>query len=174
MGGRIEVKSRQGEGTEFTVYLNFERVPDAGTEALLPAPPGPEQSLSNRKVLLCEDHPLNTELAKRLLEKKGVQVICAENGQKAVELFSASPEGALDAILMDIRMPVMDGLEATAVIRKLPRPDAQTIPIIALTANAFGEDIAQTRAAGMNAHLAKPIHPDLLYRVLARMIDAGR
>lgn len=172
MHGRIEVKSRQGEGTEFAVYLDFERVSDTSSETPPPPAPGQEDVLSGKRVLLCEDHPLNTELAKRLLEKKEVRVTCAENGREGVELFSASPEGSFDAILMDIRMPVMDGLEATAAIRRLQRADAKSVPIIALTANAFDEDVMQAQRAGMNAYLAKPIHPDLLYQILAQMIPA--
>lgn len=119
-----------------------------------------------KRVLLAEDHPLNVEVAKRLLERKGFQIDCAENGIRAMELFTSSPDGYYDAILMDIRMPEMDGLQAAYNIRRWRKEDAKTVPIIAMTANAFDEDIQKSRAAGMNAHLAKPIDPQLLYRTL--------
>jgi len=98
----------------------------------------------------------------------------AENGQVAVEMFADRPAGYYDAILMDVRMPVMDGLSATETIRAMDREDARTIPIIAMTANVFDEDVERSRAAGMNAHLAKPIEPDLMYDTLARLIAASR
>jgi CheY-like chemotaxis protein len=119
---------------------------------------------------LCEDHPLNIQVATRLLEKKGVLVTCARDGQEGVRQFSAAPPHWFNVILMDIRMPVMDGIEATRFIRSMDRPDANTIPIIAMTANAFRQDRDQTRAAGMNTHLAKPIKPALLYQTLAEFL----
>ena len=94
----------------------------------------------------------------------------AENGKKAVELFTAHPEGYYDAILMDLRMPEMDGLEATRAIRATDRPDAKTIPIIALTANAFDEDVQRSLQAGLNAHLSKPVQPEILYETLESLI----
>ena len=101
-----------------------------------------------------------------MLEDAGVTVVNAENGQQALDLFSASPAGTFDGILMDVMMPVMDGLEATAAIRALDRPDAKTVPIIAMTANAFAEDVEKSKAAGMNAHLAKPVDLQKLLQVL--------
>ena len=123
---------------------------------------------------MVEDHPLNTEIAKRLLERKGMTVSCAVNGEEGVKCFEASKERAFDAVLMDIRMPVMDGLEAARAIRKLAREDAQTVPIIAMTANAYQEDIMMSKLAGMDAHLAKPIEPEVLYEALAKKIYEGR
>ena len=123
-------------------------------------------SFAGKRVLLAEDHPLNVEVATRLLERKGLQVDHAENGLRAMELFTASPPGYYDAILMDIRMPEMDGLQAAYNIRRWRKEDSKTIPIIAMTANAFDEDIQKSKAAGMNAHLAKPIDPQLLYQTL--------
>ncbi len=108
-------------------------------------------------MLLVEDHPLNTIVAKNLLSKRGFAIIHAENGAEALERFKDSAQGEFDLILMDIRMPVMDGIEATRRIRALDRADARSVPIVAMTANAYEEDRKQTREAGMNAHLAKPI-----------------
>lgn len=116
---------------------------------------------------------MNQLVAVKLLEKQGAAVDCAENGSVAVERFAASPTGWYDAVLMDIRMPVMDGLDAARAIRALSRPDAAAVPIIAMTANAFDEDVRQTFASGMNAHLAKPFEPEKLYGVLAELIGGG-
>lgn len=129
-----------------------------------------EYDFTGKKVLLVEDHMLNIEVAKRLLNAKNMNVEVAENGLKAIEIFVTKEDGYFDAILMDVRMPVMDGLTATKSIRQLSHPCAKTIPIIAMTANAFDEDVDRTRNAGMNAHLAKPINPQLLYETLYRFI----
>lgn len=120
----------------------------------------------NKRILLAEDHPLNTEVAVRLLERKGFAVEHAENGLRALEMFTTNPSGYYDAILMDIRMPHMDGLQAAKAIRHLSKSDAEAIPIIAMTANAFEDDVQKSRAAGMNAHLAKPIDPEHMYQTL--------
>ncbi len=125
-----------------------------------------EYDFSGKRVLLAEDNLINTEVAEMLLGSKGAAVETAENGLRAMEMFSKSEEGYYDAILMDIRMPLMDGLTAAANIRHLSNLDAKTIPIIAMTANAFDDDIEKSKAAGMNAHLAKPIEPDRLYQTL--------
>ena len=125
-----------------------------------------DYDFTGRRVLLAEDNAINTEVAVMLLESKGFAVDTAENGLRALELFSKSPTGYYDAILMDIRMPLMDGLTAAANIRHLSNQDAGTIPIIAMTANAFDEDIEKSRAAGMDAHLAKPIDPGRMYQTL--------
>lgn len=124
-----------------------------------------------RRVLLAEDHPLNVEVAKKLLERKGFSVDLAETGLRAMELFTASPVGYYHAILMDIRMPEMDGLQATYNIRHWRREDAKTVPIIAMTANAFEDDMEKSKAAGMNAHLAKPIDPHQLFQTLYEFIE---
>ena len=125
-----------------------------------------ETGLAEMRVLLAEDNELNMEIARSLLEMHGVAVECTRNGQEAVDRFAAGPEGCFDAVLMDIRMPVMDGLAATRAIRALPRGDARTVPILAMTANAFDDDIEKSKAAGMNAHLAKPIDAQKLYQTL--------
>ncbi|MEG1017354.1 MAG: response regulator, partial [Oscillospiraceae bacterium] len=126
----------------------------------------PEYDFSGKRVLLVEDHILNIEVAKKLLGAKHLEVEVAENGLQAIENFAQKDDYYYDAILMDIRMPVMDGLMAAKSIRLLRKKDANTIPIIAMTANAFEEDIEKTKAAGMNAHLAKPIEPDVLYKTM--------
>ena len=124
--------------------------------------------LKGKKVIICEDHPVNREIMERLLEKKGMITMSAENGREGVRLFTDSKEGEISAILMDIRMPVMDGLAAAKVIRRLGRTDATVVPIIAISANAFEEDIHASANAGMNDHLAKTVDPDRLYEVLSR------
>lgn len=125
-----------------------------------------EYDFSGKRVLLAEDNLINTEVAVLLLENKGFKVETADNGLRALELFSKSPTGYYDAILMDIRMPIMDGLSSATNIRHLSNEDSATIPIIAMTANAFDDDIEKSKAAGMNAHLAKPIEPQRLYQTL--------
>lgn len=126
--------------------------------------------LNGKHILLAEDILINAEIMKQLLKIKGIGVDHAENGEKTVELFENSEIGYYDAILMDVRMPVMDGLEASAAIRKLDRPDAVTVPIIAMTANAFDEDVQRSLQAGMNAHLSKPVEPERLYDTLCELI----
>ncbi len=125
-----------------------------------------EYDFTGRRVLLAEDNQINTEVAELLLTSRGFEVETAENGLRALEKFSKSESGYFDAILMDIRMPIMDGLSATRNIRHLSNADAESIPIIAMTANAFDDDIEKSKAAGMNAHLAKPIEPERLYQTL--------
>ncbi|MCR5405108.1 MAG: response regulator [Butyrivibrio sp.] len=126
--------------------------------------------LKGRRVLLAEDMKINAEIMKRLLKTKEVEVELAENGQIAVDMFRESKDHYYDAILMDIRMPVLDGLGATKAIRALSRPDAKEIPIIAMTANAFDEDVQRSLQAGMNAHLSKPVEQDKLFMTLSELI----
>lgn len=126
--------------------------------------------INGRRILLAEDVIINAEIMKKLLNIRGITVDHAENGRIAVEMFSESPDGYYDAVLMDVRMPEMDGLEATAAIRSLDRPDAENVPIIAMTANAFDEDVQRSLQVGMNAHLSKPVEPDRLYQTLEELI----
>ena len=121
-------------------------------------------------MLLVEDHPLNQLIAKRILQNSGVEVFTADNGAECLKVLSESQNGYFDAVLMDIRMPVMDGLTATEKIRAMEREDCREVPIIAMTANAFEEDVKRTKEAGMNAHLAKPIEPALMLETLADCI----
>lgn len=170
MDGTITVKSEVGKGTEFCVIL---RLPVCCSLKKLPQEREQENiSFRGERILLCEDNRLNTLIATKLLENVGCVVETAENGKLGVDKFAASKPGFYAAIVMDIRMPEMDGLEATKVIRSLSRPDAKTIPIVAMSANAFAEDIKKSLAAGMNAHLAKPIEPQKLYETLSELIAA--
>ncbi|MEG1541087.1 MAG: response regulator, partial [Oscillospiraceae bacterium] len=130
-----------------------------------------EYDFSGKRTLLVEDHLLNIEVAKKLLGAKKMQVEVAENGLQAIEIFAQKDAGYFDVILMDIRMPVMDGLTAAKSIRQMRKADAKTIPIIAMTANAFEEDIEKTKTAGMNAHLTKPIEPELLYQTMQSFLE---
>ncbi|MBQ8081922.1 MAG: response regulator [Clostridia bacterium] len=126
--------------------------------------------LKGRRILLAEDVMINAEIMKQVLAMREMTVDHAENGRQALEMFAASPIGHYDAVLMDVRMPVMDGLQATAAIRALDRADAGRVPIIALTANAFDEDVQQSLQAGMTAHLSKPVEPEHLYETLTSLI----
>ena len=119
---------------------------------------------------MVEDNVLNMEIAVELIKMAGVEIDCAINGQEAVELFGKSPAGYYDAILMDVQMPVMDGYTATRKIRAGRHPDAKTIPIIAMTANTFSEDIDAAYAAGMNGHMAKPINVETLHQTIAGVL----
>ena len=177
MGGEIEVESEKGLGTTFTVSVTLGRtreleVPSAAAEG--EAAPAESASLEGRHMLIAEDQEMNAEVLADLLEIEDMTFEWAENGQRAVEMFEQSEAGHFDAILMDMRMPVMDGLTAAREIRKLDRADAATVPIIALTANAFEEDVKQCLQAGMNAHLSKPVDIDLLKVTLARLLEARR
>ena len=169
MNGTITVESEKGVGSTFTVTVRLgysDRVRESVSAAT-----ANRNDLEGRKVLIAEDMDANAEILTDLLELEGVSADRAENGQIAVETFGASAPGTYDVILMDVRMPVMDGLSATEAIRALERPDAKTIPIIAMTANVFDEDVQRSLKAGMNAHLFKPIEPDRLYSALAELID---
>lgn len=166
LGGTIAVESEKGKGTTFTVEVRFERAKrNDGQKAAVPP-----ICLDRRQILVCEDNELNREIVTTLLEMNNLQVIQAENGEQGVQCFIESPEYSIEAILMDIRMPVMDGLTAAAKIRQLARRDAARVPIIALSANAFQEDVEASRRVGMNAHLTKPIEPDLLINCLQSQI----
>ena len=168
MGGDITVCSEEGVGTTFTVEIWLDLTVEPSQKEDIELPMDKTNFFLGKKILLVEDHPLNTMVAKRLLEKQKMEVVHADDGKKALDLFRESEEGTFDAILMDVRMPVMDGITATKKIRALQRKDAETIPIIAMTANAFDEDKRHTFEAGMNAHLAKPIEPRMLYDTLAQ------
>lgn len=170
MDGDITVESVEGEGTTFQVHIMIDVDKEKTTEETRNVSRR-ELDFTGKKVLLVEDHPLNTLVAKQLLSKKGFHVVHAENGQLALNLFKESKVGGFDVVLMDIRMPVMDGIEATKQIRALEREDAKSVPIIAMTANAYEEDRRITKEAGMNAHLAKPIEPEELFETLDQFIN---
>ena len=158
MGGSIQVESRQGIGTKFTIDLSFDialKEEVYGSEDTIES--SAINTIKGKRILLVEDNELNAEIAKTVLEDVGALITRAENGQQALELFKEKPAGTFDVILMDLMMPVMDGYTATRKIRELERSDAKTVPIIAMTANAFQEDAEKCIAVGMNAHLAKPL-----------------
>ncbi len=170
MHGTLHYESTLGKGT--SVYFSL---------PLQIAPPEPESaegtsenaefSLQGRSILAAEDNPLNMEILTRILEKKGITVIQAINGQLAIDAFRASRPFSIDAVLMDVRMPIKNGLEAAAGIRAMDRKDAKSVPIIALTANAYGEDMNKSKEAGMNEHLAKPVQPQLLFATLQKYLS---
>ena len=187
MNGDIKVESEQGVGSAFTVTVTlnassrsakadespalsdgaFAAVADETRDSPL------SNGLAGSLMLVVEDMEINAEILMSLLEMEEIRSERAENGQVAVDMFSEHPVGYYDAILMDVRMPVMDGLEATRTIRSLNRPDAKSIPIIAMTANAFNEDVQQSLQAGMNAHLSKPVEPERLYETLGQALRSG-
>ena len=172
MGGSLQVESRLHYGTKITVVLPLLQADPPLQEPLLQ--PVEESIFLHKRILLCEDHPLNQKVAVRLLTNRGMQVEIAENGAQGVSMFSQSKPWYYDAILMDVRMPVMDGLEACSAIRHLDRPDATAVPILAMTANAYEEDMEKSKAAGMNAHLNKPVEPQVLYKTLAQYLEKKR
>jgi len=167
LGGTIKITSIEDKGTAVDLYLTHPKCTMPNDEALKPAD---LSILAGKHILLCEDNSLNAEIASQLLAAKDVTIERAENGRIGVDRFAAEPAGTYDAILMDVRMPVMDGLEAARAIRCLDRPDAKTIPIISMTANTFDEDVNRCMEAGMNAHIAKPIDAQLMFEVLAKCI----
>jgi len=174
IGGTIEVKSALGKGTSITITALEDCLPKSVVEAQMSKAAdnmNVDDILAGKKVLYCEDHPLNQQIIVALLKKKGVFVDTAVDGQIGVQKFKQSTIRNYSAILMDIRMPVMDGYEATKAIRQLKRPDAKTVPIIALSANAFAEDVQKSAGMGMNGHLAKPINPKMLYATLAKVMN---
>ena len=172
MGGTIEVSSVEGSGSTFVVTIPFE-VADA-PQAESAQPEDGTGSIKGLRLLLAEDNELNTEVAKTLLEDQGATVLTARDGAQALKAFQESPVGSIDAILMDVMMPTMNGIESAHAIRACSRPDAASIPIIAMTANAFVEDEQRCLAAGMNAHLPKPIDIAQVVSVVSRCVGERR
>ena len=164
MGGSVQLESEENVGTRFTVRLSF-RI-DHNAEATAAPETAEALQLQGRVALLAEDNDLNMEIAEILLGDEGLEVVEAKNGKEALERFAASAPGQFSYIFMDVMMPIMDGLEATRQIRALERADAKSIPIIAMTANAFTEDKEACLNAGMNAHLAKPIRREELRKAI--------
>ncbi len=167
MHGTIELKSIPGEGTEFFLTFDFER--SKGEPA--PAEEEIDYDFGGKRVLLAEDNELNREIAEELLSEVGLAVESAENGKICAEMFAASEVGYYDAVFMDLRMPVMNGYEATEAIRAMFRPDAATVPIIAMSADAFSDDVSRCLACGMNAHTAKPIDMAVVCRLLKQYLS---
>ena len=168
MGGTITFESEKGVGTTFVIRVPFKIDPDADKRE--EQKEVSEKSIKGLHILLAEDNELNMEIAEFMLQNEGADVIKAWNGQEAVELFRKSEPGEFDVILMDIMMPVMNGYEATKMIRSLDREDAKEVPIIAMTANAFTEDRIKAKAAGMDEHVAKPVDVELLIKVIHKLV----
>lgn len=169
MGGKMDIESRMGEGSKFTLHLEFEI--DSTKEAEASQQPEEEEQaadLSGARVLVVDDIELNIEIVQCILEDEGVEVLTAYDGAEAVEVFKASETGSIDMILMDIRMPVMDGIEAARTIRHLDRPDAKTVSIVAMSANSFEVDAEKSIEAGMNRHMNKPVEVDELLKEVAK------
>ena len=169
LGGTITFTSRQNVGTTFTIRVPLKIVPTAAAprpvsdSAALPA------GLSGKRILLAEDNDLNREIAETTLTEAGAQVTAVTDGKEAVNAFLTAPEGTFDLVLMDLMMPNMNGLEATKAIRGSARQDALTIPIVAMTANVFPDDVRATEDAGMNAHIGKPCSAEKLVDVLSHL-----
>lgn len=167
MGGRIEFESEIGVGTTFHITLSFmidtDRKDDENIEEAV-------LDIKGVKVLLVEDNEMNMEIAKFVLEDKGAVVTCAENGQEALDVFTNSAPGTFDIIMSDIMMPIMDGLEFTRNMRKMDREDAKNIPIFAMSANAFLDDIKRSRNAGMNGHFVKPLETDQIIKTVRKYV----
>ena len=173
MGGTIKCDSAPGEGTTFTINLSIE-ILEANIGSAVSVAEKEEKELidlAGKKILLVEDNALNQEISRRILQKNGMEVTIAENGLVALDKFSESEENFYDLVLMDVMMPVMGGIESAGLLRKMERNDAKEVPIVALTANAFQEDIQKCLDAGMNTHLSKPINPTLLIQTISDLIS---
>ena len=168
MGGTITFESKEGTGTTFVIRVPFKIDPDADKRE--EQKDVSEKSIKGLHILLAEDNELNMEIAEFVLQNEGAEVTKAWNGQEAVEIFGKSEPGEFDVILMDIMMPVVNGYEATKMIRSLDREDAKKIPIIAMTANAFTEDRIRAKEAGMDEHVAKPVDVKLLVKVIHKLV----
>lgn len=171
MGGTIEVKSQVGKGTEFIVRLHFPEAAGGAEELSGPAAVN-TAGLAGRRILLCEDNELNREIAVTILEKYSMTVDAAGNGLEGTDKFRNSAVNTYDAVLMDIRMPVMDGMTAAKTIRSLNRKDAKTVPIIAMTADASDESFHEAKEAGMDGYLTKPLNQDAMLRMIAEKVTA--
>ena len=175
MGGTITVESAINSGTMFKVNLEFDCITEkAAAELTRETNLVNNSDLSGIHILLCEDHPLNQKIAKAILEEKNAIVTIAENGQEGIEKFQQSNVGYYDIVLMDLRMPVLDGYGATKEIRKLDRVDAKSIPIIAMTADAFSDDVKRCYEVGMNGHIAKPVDPKKMLQTVLEMVAADK
>lgn len=172
MGGRLTVDSEPGKGSVFTIELSFraeQRVRPAPAHEELRQEQDP-YDFTDRRALLVEDNEINRVIAAKMLEESGFTVECAVNGEEAVRIFTDSPEGRFDIVYMDIQMPIKNGYDATREIRDSCHPQAMTIPIVAMTANVFADDVEQSHLAGMNAHIGKPLSRDVLVEVTAKLL----
>ena len=174
MGGQIVVESQPDVGSEFTVFLSLPVASAPQKEAPQKQPAQIQPVSRPMRLLMAEDNEINAMIAVEILQERGAQIEVAENGKIAEEKFAASPAGYYDAVLMDVQMPVMDGRAAARSIRAMPRPDAQRVPIYALSADAFVEDERLSREAGMNGHLSKPVNFDELWKTLQQAVQESR
>jgi len=166
MEGQIDVVSELEKGSKFTLKLRFSIDKEERLEEELQEE---DVDITNMRILLVEDNELNREIAQEVLAERGAKVDSVENGKEAVEVFISSEPHTYEVIIMDVMMPIMDGITATQCIRNSEHLQAKTIPIIAMTANAFEEDIKRTKEAGMNTHISKPLNPDMLFIELAHI-----
>ncbi len=179
MDGTVSVKSKFGEGSEFVATIFADVIGEDNSDI----PSGYKEDehqdekfakLKGIRVLMVEDNELNVYVARTILEKIGCEVTLANNGQEALNIFVSSEQDSFDIILMDVRMPIMDGFTATQTIRNLARPDAKSIPIIAVTADAFDEDRISADKVGMTDYLSKPIDSQKLYRIIEKYVAVGK
>ena len=169
MGGNLTVDSEEGKGSRFSFTLTFPIYEKENEEENIVLEP---VSLEGKHILVVEDNDLNAEIVQTLLEMDGCLVSLANNGKEAIEVYEKNESYTFDCILMDIRMPVMNGMEATRCIRTSEKEDARTIPIVALSANAFDEDMKKSIDCGMNGHLSKPINVEMLHEVLQKVLQS--
>jgi FOG: CheY-like receiver len=170
MGGSIEVSSTEGKGTVFTVHLDLDLIQsemkDGSQDETNKADEAEFPGLIGKRALICEDNALNLQIVETILERSGMLTDGAENGQEGLNMFLASKPGYYDIILMDLRMPVMSGIAAAKAIRELDRPDSLSVPIIAVSADAYQENVDECIASGMNGHIAKPIDASVLLKTV--------
>lgn len=174
MGGEIRVQSKLHQGTKFEIELEFELVENTAFDLQREDGDFVEEDLSGYHFLLVEDNEINSEILGELLQMRGATFNVKTDGKQAVEEFKHAKPGTYDAIFMDIQMPVMNGYEATREIRKLDHPDAKSIIILAMTANAFAEDVKASLDAGMNGHIAKPVDMKLLYHTISELLKSKK
>ena len=170
MGGEIKVESKLGEGSTFKVYTPMELAPEL-VESKLKKECDDKNALDGKRILVVDDNDVNLEIATFLLENHGAECLVAHNGRECLDVYLAREAGFFDMILMDVRMPVMNGYETTKAIRATNKADAMTVPIVAMTANAFTEDKRKCWSAGMNDHIAKPIDVEVMLETIGRYIQ---
>lgn len=172
MGGTIEVESKKGEGSKFTITIPFTPANESEvTQKLDLNSINEDYSIKDLNILAAEDNELNCEIIKAIIESEGANITLVDNGKECYETFLTSKSNEFDLILMDVQMPIMDGYEATNRIRNSEHPDAKTIPIIAMTANAFLEDIQNSKKAGMDGHVTKPIDIKVLKNTIKECLN---
>ena len=172
MGGTIDVISRKGKGTVFTVRLPVTTTEQNGDKEITDA--GEVEKLRGMRALICEDNELNLEIEKAILENLGMEVCSTENGSLGVEIFEQKGNGYFNVVLLDMRMPVMDGTTAARKIRAMDGEYAATVPIIAVSADAYQENVEESLAAGMNAHVSKPLDGDEMTKLICSLVTTKK